>query len=106
MPSATRIGDGTTGICDVGLPCCAHSRAGTNATGSPNVFINFIKAHRYTDTGLCNCPHGGTFSSVGHSSTVFINRLGATRINDLTVCQNCGMPGNHVAGSPNVFIGG
>lgn len=106
MPSTTRIGDGTTGICDVGLDCCPHGRAGTNSTGSPNVYINFIPAHRRGDTGPCNCPHGGTFASVGCSSTVFINGRGATRIDDLTTCQNCGMPGNHVAGSPNVFIGG
>ena len=37
---ATRIGDVTSGVCDLGLPCCPHGRTGTNSEGSPNVFIN------------------------------------------------------------------
>ena len=106
MPKATRIGDGTVGTCDVGDDCCPHGRHGTNGTGSPNVYINGIRAHRRGDTGPCNCPHGGTFESVGCSSTVFINMKGATRIDDDTTCMSCGLPGNHVGGSANVFIGG
>ena len=106
MAAATRIGDGTSGTCDLGLECCPHGRAGTNSTGSPNVYINKIKAHRRGDTGPCNCPHGGTFQSTGCSKSVFINGRGATRIGDGTTCMACGMPGNHVSGSRNVFIGG
>ena len=106
MAGATRIGDGTTGVCDLGLECCPHGRAGTNSTGSPNVYINRIKAHRRGDTGNCNCPHGGNFQSTGCSKSVFVNGKGATRIGDGTTCMNCGMPGSHVAGSSNVFIGG
>ena len=106
MPATTRVGDGTTGVCDIGLPCCPHGRAGTNGQGSPNVFINGRAAHRLTDTGPCNCPHGGTFASVSASSTVFVNGLRVTRLGDVTQCQNCGQTGNHIGGSPDVFAGG
>lgn len=106
MPAATRKGDSTSGICNLGLPCCPHSRSGTNEEVSPDVFINGIGAHRKGDTGPTNCPHSGTFQSVGCSSTVFINGRGATRIGDSTVCILCGQPGSHVSGSTNVFIGG
>lgn len=106
MPQATRLGDSTSGVCNIGLPCCPHGRSGTNSVVSPNVLINGLGAHRKGDTGPCNCPHGGTFASVGASATVFINNRGATRIGDSTVCQACGQNGSHVAGSPNVIIGG
>ena len=107
MPATTRIGDGTSGICDLGIEdCCAHSRAGTNSTGSPNVFVNGIPAHRLYDFGDCLCPHGGTYASVEASKSVFVNGRGLTRIGDLTSCMVCGQPGSHVAGSPNVFAGG
>ena len=106
MSRATRIGDGTSGICNPGLECCPHSRAGTNSTGSPNVFCNGKAIHRQGDFGNCNCPHGGNFESTGCSKTVFINGRGATRIGDETTCMNCAMHGSHVEGSNNVFIGG
>ena len=106
MPAATILGDGTTGTCNMGLPCCPHGRSGTNGTVSSDVFINGLGAHRKGDTGSTNCPHGGTFASMGASATVFINGKGATRIGDTTVCQGCGMSGSHTSGSPNVFIGG
>jgi uncharacterized Zn-binding protein involved in type VI secretion len=106
MPAVTRVSDGTTGICDVGLDCCPHGRAGTNNTGSPNVFVNGLPLHRLTDTGPTNCPHGGTFASTSGSGTVFCNGLPVTRIGDATTCQSCGIVGSHVSGSPNVFAGG
>lgn len=106
MPEATRMGDGETGICNPGLPCCPHTRLGTNSVVSGNVFINGKGAHRKGDTGPCNCLHGGTFQSTGASGTVFINGRGATRVGDQTECQSCGKTGNHVSGSGNVFIGG
>ena len=106
MPAATRLSDSTTGICDLGLPCCPHGRSGTNGTVSSDVFINGRGAHRQGDTGATNCPHGGTFQSVGASATVFINGRGATRIGDSTVCIVCGQSGSHTSGSGNVFIGG
>jgi uncharacterized Zn-binding protein involved in type VI secretion len=106
MPAAARAGDSTTGICDIGLPCCPHGRSGTNAAGSPDVFINGQPAHRLGDTGPTNCPHGGTFESVQGSATVFVNGLPLTRIGDTTVCGACGKNGSHASGSPNVFVGG
>lgn len=104
MPQATRISDTTTGICNLGLDCCSHSRSGTNATGSPNVFINGLACHRLTDTGPTNCPHGGTFQSIQGSPNVFVNGLPKTRIGDTTQCINCGETGNHSSGSPNVIV--
>lgn len=105
MPAVTRINDTTSGICDLGLDCCSHSRAGINTSGSPDVFINGIAAHRLGDMGDCRCPHGGTYQSSSASQSVFVNGLGLTRIGDATTCQNCGMAGSHVSGSPNVFAG-
>lgn len=104
MPAVTRISDKTTGICNLGIPCCPHGRSGTNATGSPNTYINNLKAHRVTDTGPTNCPHGGTYKSVQGSPNVLVNGLALTRIGDITVCINCGQKGNHVNGSNNVFV--
>ena len=106
MPAATRMGDGETGVCNLGLPCCPHSRSGTNSVVSGNVLINGKGAHRKGDTGPCNCPHGGTFASTGASGTVLINGKGAVRVGDATTCQTCGQSASHVSGSGNVFIGG
>lgn len=105
MPAVTRLSDNTTGVCNLGLPCCPHGRTGTNSTTSPNVFVNGLGLHRLTDTGPTNCPHGGTFASTTGSGTVFCNGLPVTRIGDVTTCQSCGETGNHTAGSPNVFCG-
>lgn len=105
MPSVTKVGDSTSGICNLGLDCCPHGRSGTNAVGSPNVFVNSQPAHRLTDSGGTNCPHGGVFNSVSGSATVFVNGLPLTRIGDSTQCQVCGMPGSHSSGSSNVFAG-
>lgn len=105
MPAATKIGDSTSGICDLGLPDCPHSRSGTNGSGSPDVFINGKAAHRQSDTGPTNCPHGGTFSSTGGSGTVFVNGKPLTRIGDSTSCIKCGKSGTHASGSGNVFAG-
>ena len=106
MPAATRLGDHTTGTCNIGLPCCPHGRSGTNSEVSDNVIINGKGVHRKTDTGPCNCPHGGTFKTVGGSSTVFVNGKAVTRVGDETVCINCGQSGSHTEGSPNVIVGG
>ena len=106
MPEATRLGDSTSGTCDIGLKCCPHGKNGTNSAVSSDVFINGLGAHRKGDTGPTNCPHGGTFLSVGASGTVMINGKGATRNGDSTVCMGCGLSGSHTDGSPNVIIGG
>ena len=106
MPAVTRKGDTETGVCDLGLPDCPHTRNGVNTSVSPNVFVNNLGLHRLTDSGPCNCPHGGTYKSSSGSSSVFVNGKPATRIGDTTTCTNCGKPGHHVSGSPNVFVGG
>ncbi len=106
MPAATRLGDGTQGICDLGLPDCPHARSGNNGTTSPNVNINGLGAHRFGDEGPTNCPHGGVFASTSGSGTVYINGQKATRVGDITTCKVCGKIGTHTGGSPNVFIGG
>ena len=106
MPAVTRKGDGETGVCDLGLPDCPHTRGGTNNSTSPNVFVNNLGLHRLTDSGPCNCPHGGTYKSSSGSSSVFVNGKPATRIGDTTTCTNCGKSGHHISGSPNVFVGG
>lgn len=106
MPAATRQGDSTTGICNLGLKCCPHSRSGTNSQVSGNVFVNGLGVHRLNDTGPTNCPHGGTFSSTTASGTVLTNGMGITRVGDATTCMSCGQVGSHTAGSPNVMVGG
>lgn len=105
MPAVTRMGDSTSGICVFGLPCCPHSRSGTNSATSQNVFANGLGVHRQSDTGPCNCPHGGTFQTTGGSGTVFVNSKPVTRIGDSTVCMSCDGGGSHIAGSSDVFAG-
>lgn len=102
MPAACRVSDGEVGGCSVGAPCCGHGRSGTNASGSPNVFIEGLPAHRLGDTGPCNCPHGGTFSTTSGSPNVFVNGIPLSRIGDSTACMGCGIGGTHVSGSPTV----
>lgn len=106
MAAVTRIGDNTTGICDLGLKDCPHNRTGTNNSGSPNVFANGKAVHRLGDGGNTNCPHSGSFTSTGGSGTVFVNGKAVTRIGDTTNCGKCGKSGTHSNGSPNVFAGG
>ena len=103
MPGVTRVTDRTVGICDLGLNCCPHSRNGTNNTGSNNVFVNDLKAHRLTDTGPTNCPHSGTFESIEGSPDVFVNDLNLTRLNDDTKCIKCGKVGEHTTSSTDTF---
>ena len=102
MAATTRVTDGTVGICDIGADCCAHGRAGTNATGSPDVEINDLPAHCLSHQGPCNCPHGGTFESVEGCDDVEVNDLPLTTIGHTTRCMSCGKTGNHVSGSPDV----
>lgn len=106
MPGVTRVGDHTTGQCDLEKDCCPHDRTGTNDTASPNVYANGRAIHRITDTGPTNCPHAGTFKSTAGSSTVFVNGLSVTRMGDATVCDACGQGGAHSTGSGNVIVGG
>ena len=105
MSAVTRILDTTTGICDLKLPDCPHSRTGSNNEGSPNVFVNGQPVHRQGDGGATNCPHSGTFKSTNGSSSVFVNGRPITRIGDTTNCYVCGQNGTHNSGSDNVFAG-
>ena len=101
--SITRIGDGTLGICDPGLPCCPHTRHGTNSEGSFLEYDQGIPVHLLGHHGPCNCPHGGIYASAQGSPLSFVTGIPVTRIGDLTICQNCGQPGNHVSGSQLTF---
>ncbi|MDA3807816.1 MAG: PAAR domain-containing protein [Thiomicrorhabdus sp.] len=94
MPAATRLGDGSSGH------SCFPPRSSTS--GSGDVFINGMSAHRGGDsweTHVCgNSSHGGSAS--GGSATVFINGSPAVRIGDSISC------GDVVAGgSSDVMIG-
>lgn len=105
MPAATRKNDITNGTCSAGFDCCSHNRSGINTEVSGDVFINGLGARRLGDIGDCRCPHGGSYKSEEGSGTVFINGKPAVRIGDMTRCTSCGDTGNHVTGSPDVFIG-
>ena len=106
MPKVTIVGNNETGVCNLGLPDCPHSRTGTNSSGSPTVFVNNKPVHRQGDSGSCNCPHGGVYTSTNGSSSVFVENKPITRIGDTTNCNNCGQSGSHSTGSNNVFAGG
>lgn len=106
MPAIARMGDATTGVCNIGEPCCPHSRTGTVSVTSGDTYVNGLGLHRLGDTGPTNCPHSGTFASVAGSATVFCNGKAVVRIGDTTVCQSCGQSGSHTSGSGNVFAGG
>jgi uncharacterized Zn-binding protein involved in type VI secretion len=94
MPAATRIGDQCTGH--------EHFPPRINDSGSSNVFINSMGAHRVGDHWVEHSYDDNTHDSVllTGSSTVFVNGMPAARIGDLIAC------GSAVSqGSPNVFIG-
>ena len=100
MPAVTRLGDSCTGH------DCFPPRK--SSSGSGNVFVNGIPAHREGDsweTHTCTHPkiphgsHGGSLAS--GSSTVYVNGKPLGRIGDLVSC------GSTVAtGSGDVFAGG
>ena len=84
MPRAARIGD---------IGACAVHGPNSLATGSPNVKINGIPAHRISDSWSC-----GAAQAEG-SPNVRVNRLPLGRIGDQ------GDHGGPVAtGSPNVYV--
>ncbi|MBQ7215700.1 MAG: PAAR domain-containing protein [Synergistaceae bacterium] len=100
MPAVTRLGDSCTGH------ECSPPRNSTS--GSPNVFVNIIPAHRQGDSWVVHCcthpdqPHGCHSSTLASgSSTVYVNGHQLGRIGDPVAC------GSSVAsGSKNVFAGG
>jgi uncharacterized Zn-binding protein involved in type VI secretion len=76
--------------------------AGSIATGSPDVFVNFKPlARARADTGKCNKDGPEPPKIATGSSNVFINGFRAARVDDKLICG-----GVIVAGSPDVFIGG
>lgn len=95
MPASSRLGDICTGH------GCFPPRPSIG--GSPNVFINGIKALRVTDpyaVHVCGIAAHGSQVAAG-SGTVYVNGLPMARIGDAVAC------GSAVAqGSPNVFAGG
>ncbi len=99
MPLATCVGHETTGVCDLGLPCCPHGRNGTNAQGTPLFEIEGSLLHLTTHTGPTNCPHGGTFASVQGAELLEVAGLPATLIGHATQCRACGRSGAHSSGS-------
>jgi uncharacterized Zn-binding protein involved in type VI secretion len=96
MPSVSRVGD----------LCTGHQcwRPRPNVSGSDNVFVNGIQAHRVGDLwSFHSCRRKGGHVSVlaSGSSSVFVNGRPLGRIGDSVAC------GSRVAqGSGNVFAGG
>jgi uncharacterized Zn-binding protein involved in type VI secretion len=100
MPGVTRQGDSCSGH------DCFPPRASTS--GSPDVFVNGIAAHRQGDgwaSHTCThdkIPHGSHGSSLAAgSSTVFCNGKQLGRIGDPVACGS-----SVVGGSGDVFAGG
>lgn len=92
--AVARLGDMSVGHCFFGRP---------NISGSSNVFINGIAAHRVGDkwpVHVCGKESHPSTTSAG-SSTVFVNGVALARVGD---SLNCG--DMIAAGSPNVFAGG
>ena len=92
--AVARLGDSSAGHC--------FSPRG-NISGSGNVFINGIAAHRVGDkwpTHTCgNSSHASTTSQ--GSSTVFVNGVALARVGDKLDC------GDTISqGSSSVFAGG
>jgi uncharacterized Zn-binding protein involved in type VI secretion len=104
MPLATCVSHGTTGTCDIGLPCCPHGRSGTNAEGSPLAEAEGSDLHLVGHTGPCNCPHGGTFESVQGSQIFEVEGQPVTLVGHTTVCVSCGMSGAHSSGTELVEV--
>ena len=96
MPAVTRKGDMCTGHGD--FP------PRNSTSGSPDVFVNGIPAHREGDSWAVHCNsapscHAGTLAA--GSKTVYVNGRQLGRIGDPVSC------GSSVAtGSGNVYAGG
>ena len=100
MPQVTRQGDMCSGH------ECFPPRNSTS--GSPDVYVNGIPAHRQGDTWAehtcthSDTPHGTHNSTLASgSSSVYVNNLQLGRVGDPVSC------GSSVAtGSGNVYAGG
>lgn len=94
----------------MGLPVCRLGDIGgqhqcwparSNISGSTNVFINGIPAHRLGDAWAphtCQTTHSGSLAS--GSNKVYVNGLPLGRIGDAISCG-----GSVMTGSLNVFAG-
>lgn len=96
MPAATRKGDGCTG----------HGAwpPRNSTSGSANVFINGIAAHRKGDSWAVHCnnePSCHASALAVGSATVYVNGQQLGRIGDSIDCGSA-----VAAGSSNVFAGG
>ena len=94
MAAVTRLGDSCTG----------HGAfpPRTSTSGSPNVFVNGIPAHRQGDSWSVHCVLNSCHASElkSGSSTVYVNGKALGRVDDPVSC------GSVVAvGSSNVFAG-
>jgi len=79
MPAAVRLGDNSAGHCFPPRP---------NLSGSGNVFINGIAAHRVGDSWAVhscgNSAHGGAQSQ--GSPNIFVNGQALARVGDQISC--------------------
>ena len=95
MPGVTRLGDGCTGH------ACFGPRV--NDSGSGDVFVNGVGAHRQGDHWVvhsCGTSHHDSTLLSG-SSSVYVNGKQLARTGDPIACGSaCG------GGSGNVFAGG
>lgn len=91
MPSVARETDMCTGH-----GSCSPRPA---ISGSPDVFVNNLPAHRQGDTWAVHCSHSSVLAS--GSSSVYVNGRPLGRIGDPVAC------GSAVAtGSSDVYAGG
>jgi uncharacterized Zn-binding protein involved in type VI secretion len=106
MPPQHRVGDlAMCPACKHGCPLCPHPTVGPATNGSPDVFVNGMKAMRLGDPGVhVLCCDGNKWKTSAGSGTVFINGKKAVRIGDAT--KHCGGDGKVILGSPNVITGG
>ena len=96
MPAVTRLGDSCTG----------HGTwpPRPSTSGSGDVFVNGISAHRQGDAWAVHCNdvpvcHAGALAT--GSGTVFVNGKQLGRVGDSVSCGS-----SVAAGSGNVFAGG
>lgn len=97
-----RITDITIGVGSHGLPCCPHLITGFRITGSPDVYVNDLRASRaLIDIAIHDCPHCPINLCICGSPDVYINDYKAHRFLDCET-EFCGS-GVSVTGSPNVI---
>ncbi len=93
MPAVVRIGD----------KCTGHGPYSprVNDTGSGDVFVNNIGAHRLGDHWVVHCaPACHDSVQATGAPTVFVNNKPVARVGDQIACGSF-----NAQGSPNVFCG-